>query len=129
VLSKIFKVKNEIILEIYDSFVTLFDEELFYCRSNSFDGRWFRKETIPKEILEEFQQKCEQIRSTTACNTDKTTVYTCDIKVKTCGVLLACTCCGIIVNYKEFYGAESCTQVALFYLETIDNYKGILTGN
>jgi hypothetical protein len=42
---------------------------------------------------------------------------------------LACTCCGIIVNYKEFYGAESCTQVALFYLETIDNYKGIFTGN
>ena len=80
-------------------------------------------------LCEEFQQNGEQIRSTTVCNTDKTTVYTCDIKVKTCGVLLACTCCGIIVNYKEYYGAKSCTQVALFYLETIDNYKGIITRN
>ena len=43
----------------------------------------------------------------------------------TCGLLLACTPCGIILNVKEFYGAESCPQVALFYLETRKNFEGI----
>ncbi len=60
----------------------------------------------------------------TKCNTDKTAQYTCDVKVKTCGLLLACTPCGIILNVKEFYGAESCPQVALFYLETRKNIEG-----
>jgi len=117
-------VKNEEIVEIYDSYVSFFDEELLYCRGNSFDGRWFKRETIPPHLLEEYGNQHNQVKSSSKCNTDKTSVFTCDVKVKTCGILLACSNCGIILNCKEFYFAESCSQVALFYLETVANYKG-----
>ena len=55
-------------------------------------------------------------------NTDKTNVYACDMKVKTRGIQLALTNCGIIVAYRELYGSESTTQVALVYLDLCDNF-------
>jgi hypothetical protein len=69
--------------------------------------------------------KINRGRSTNKCKTDKTTQYTCDVKVKTCGLLLACTPCGFILNVKKFYGAESCPQIALFYPENRKNLEGV----
>jgi len=112
-------------LEIYDSFVNFDDEELFFVRGIDYDYRWVKAEALPVELLDEFRTLKNRGRSATKCNTDKTAQYTCDVKVKTCGLLLACTPCGIILNVKEFYGAESCPQVALFYLETRKNFEGI----
>ena len=74
--------------------------------------------------METYRASKNRGRSITKCNTDKTAQYSCDMKVKTCGLLLACTPCNIILNVKEFYGAESCSQVALFYLETRKNFIG-----
>ena len=59
------------------------------------------------------------------CNTDKASQLSCPLKVKSRGIVLACDPCGIIAGYKEMYGAESCTQVALFYLETCDSKAGL----
>ena len=112
-------------MEIYDSFVNFEDEEIFFVRGIDYDHRWVKAESLPIELLDEFRTKKNRGRSTSKCNTDKTAQYTCDVKVKTCGLLLACTPCGIILNVKEFYGAESCPQVALFYLETRKNFEGI----
>lgn len=58
------------------------------------------------------------------CNTDKIAQYSCDMNVKNCGLLLDCTPCSIILNVKDLYGAESCSQLALFYLETRQNCIG-----
>ena len=112
-------------MEIYDSFVNFDDEELFFVRGIDYDYRWVKAESLPVELLDEFRTLKNRGRSATKCNTNKTAQYTCDVKVKTCGLLLACTPCGIILNVKEFYGAESCPQVALFYLETRKNFEGI----
>lgn len=85
--------------------------------------RWFDRETIPIHLLQEYLDN-KNPNAKNSCNVDKTTTFSCDFKVKTCGILLACSNCGIILNYKEFYGAESCKQVGLFYLETSNNFKG-----
>ena len=114
--------EDEEIIAIHDSFLTSYDIELFYCKGNLFKGRWFQAETIPPNVLNKFRESHNQSKSSSTCNTDKTSVYSCIFKLKTCGVLLACSNCGIILNFKEFYGAESCSQVALFYLETTQNF-------
>ena len=72
--------------------------------------------------METYRASKNRGRSITKCNTDKTAQYSCDMKVKTSGLLLACTPCNIILNVKEFYGTESCS--ALFYLETRKNFIG-----
>ena len=36
---------HEKIKQIHESFITLLDEELFFCRGENSEGRWFNKET------------------------------------------------------------------------------------
>jgi hypothetical protein len=50
-------------------------------------------------------------------NVDKTDAFTCELKCRTRGLIIACNCCGIISGFKELFGAESLTQVALMLLE------------
>jgi hypothetical protein len=119
-----FTVNKDDVLEIYDSFLNFDDDELFFVRGINFDLKWCKVSSIPSILLESYRISKNKGRSTSTCNTDKTAQYTCEMKVKTCGLLLACTPCNIILNVKEFYGAESCSQVALFYLETRKNFKG-----
>lgn len=61
------------------------------------------------------------------CNTEKSKLTSCDIKCKTRGILIMATNCGIVVSFREMYGAESLTQVALFYLDTLDHWQGKLS--
>jgi hypothetical protein len=39
------------------------------------------------------------------------------------GIQLAATNCGIVLGYRDLYGAEILTQVALFFLDIYDNFK------
>ena len=84
--------------------------------------RWFKSSDVPTEILEAYLQRKRDSTHISSCNTDKTNVYACDMKVKTRGIQLALTNCGIIVAYRELYGSESTTQVALVYLDLCDNF-------
>jgi hypothetical protein len=59
----------------------------------------------------------------TGYNNDKTITHTCDVKVKTRGILLALSNCGIILGYRELYGSESVTQVANMYLDIVDLFQ------
>ena len=59
------------------------------------------------------------------CNTDKAKVFSCEHKCKTHGILLAAFNCGIVIGYRELFGKESTTQVALLYLDIYDYYIGI----
>ena len=110
---------------IYDSYVNLDDIELFLCNTNVNDLHWFRKEDIPEEVYQEYKNK-KTIGNSRTCNTDKTTVFNCDLKCKTRGLQLACSNCGIVLAFRELYGSESLTQVALMYLDIVDNFKGII---
>ena len=58
------------------------------------------------------------------CNTVKSQFYTCESKNKTRGVVIASSNCGIVLGWREIYGAESCTQVALFYLNITNLFNG-----
>ncbi len=60
----------------------------------------------------------------TSCNTDKTTVTPCEIKCKTRGVIILVSNCGIIISFREMYGAESLQQVAFLYNDTLALFKG-----
>jgi hypothetical protein len=60
-----------------------------------------------------------------SCNTDKAKVFSCEHKCKTHGILLAVFNCGIVIGYRELFGKESTTQVALLYLDIYDYYIGI----
>ena len=60
------------------------------------------------------------------CNIDKTKdkQYFSQMKSRTKGLLLAMSNNGLIFSYKEIFFSESCTQVAMFYFETIANFHG-----
>ena len=72
-------------------FLNFDDEELFFVRGLSFDLKWCKVSSIPAELMETYRASKNRGRSITKCNTDKTAQYSCDMKVKTCGLLLACT--------------------------------------
>jgi transcription elongation factor Elf1 len=81
---------------------------------------WYKKDSISREVLDlYFNQKNKQ-RKLTSCNTDKTSVYACNLKCKTRGIELACSNCGIVLAFRELYGSESLTQVAYMYLDLVD---------
>jgi transcription elongation factor Elf1 len=82
----------------------------------------FAKEDLPKEMLAEYL--IQSRTSPNACNTDKTNVFYCDMKCKTRGIQIACNNCGIVFAVRELFGSKSLTEVALMYLDLVDNYKG-----
>jgi len=46
------------------------------------------------------------------------------MKCKTRGILLAATNCGIVISFRELFGAESLKQVTQLYLDTFDLFEG-----
>ena len=88
---------------------------------------WVFRENIDSQILKQFENKRDivdrvetrQYEAIDDCNTEKINNFHCTIKVKTRGILLACTNCGIVIGAREIYGAESKTQVAMMYLDLV----------
>lgn len=111
--------KNEIIEEIYDSYLTREDTEIFLCRSNLLARKWVSRDTISNEQYEILRK----INTEGQCNTNKESVYSCLVKVKTRGILLAATNCGIVLGYREIYRGEGLRQVGSFYLDICENYR------
>lgn len=116
---------NDKIVLLYDSYVNHKDQELFLCKTKVTDLKWFRKEVVPHDLLANYnQKKIKESTISTTCNTDKSSIFSCEMKCKTRGIQLACGNCGIILGYRELFGAESCTQVAQMYLDLCVAYKG-----
>lgn len=93
------------------------------CDTNATNNVWIAKDKIrPIEILDKYIQSINT--GPVSCNTDKTKQYTCDLKCRTRGIQIAAFNCGVILGWREMYLSESITQVALMYLDIIDNYIG-----
>ena len=58
------------------------------------------------------------------CQIDKSNMYSCLFKCKTRGLILAAFDCGIVLGWRDLYGAESLAQIAYMYLDILDAYKG-----
>ena len=124
------KVSGDNIVIIYDSFVPGDGDEIFLCKTERMDFRWFCRDDLPSTLLQTFIDTHRLTSETlTSCNTDKTNIYTCEMKCKTRGIQIACNNCGIVVAHRELFGSESLTQVALMYLDMADNYIGKLNYN
>jgi hypothetical protein len=108
------------------------DNEIFLCRlkKKSIEEKeayWFRLEDIPKDVLNDYKSSHkldENVMSETTCSTDKTKVYSCELKARTCGILILCGNCGLIEGFSELYGSESCTQVGSFLVAFHENFTG-----
>lgn len=116
--------RREVVTEIYDSFVTVSEQELFFCKGNTFNYRWLTEHDLQKNLLQQFRDIKKASLGDQHCNTDKSIQYTCEIKVRTRGIETLCSNCGTILAFKEIYGSESLTQGALLYLELFQNFKG-----
>ncbi len=113
------------VILIYDSFINLHDVELFLCRTTEVDFKWFRKDLVPHDLLKQYiDKKTTEIYTIKTCNTDKSKIFACEMKCKTRGVQLACSDSGIVLAFRELYGAESCTQVAQMYIDLCKSFIG-----
>ena len=76
-------------------------------------------------ILDAYMQKVKSHKAVSACYTHKINTTICDVKIKTRGILLIVSNCGVIVSYREMYGSQSITQVAnlYLYLDRTDIFK------
>ena len=124
------KVNGEKIERIYDSFVGSDEREIFFVKTGDGDKKWLTKADIAKTLLNRFlkykQKKGDPVNdyeSKDVCHIDKEDEYCCELKCKTRGVLISCTNCGIIVGYKEMYGAESLKQMEAFMLEIVADWR------
>ena len=99
------------------------DEELYFCETTNKEQKWYSATDVPNEIKMAYLSKMPINPHPTGCNTDKTITHACDVKVKTRGILLALSNCGIIVGYRELYGSESITQFANMYLDMVDLFQ------
>lgn len=98
---------------------------MFLCKTEQVDLKWFKKDIVPKDVLEAYTTKINSETVTTkTCNTDKSKFFTCNMKCKTRGLQLACGNCGIVLAFRELFGSESCTQVAQMYIDLCEAYKG-----
>ena len=70
---------------------------------------WVFREKIDSQILKQFENKRDivdrvetrEYEAIDYCNTEKINNFHCTIKVKTRGILLACTNCGIVIGARE----------------------------
>ena len=60
-----------------------------------------------------------------SCNTWKAATP-CEIICRTRGMVLIVSNCGIVISWREIYVAESLTQEALLFLDTLDLLIGIV---
>ena len=93
------------------------------------DPAWFASKDLPKKLVDDYRKLkgglLENEATTSTCNTDKTKVYTCELKSRTCGIQIICSNCGIIEGFRELLGSESCTQVADMLVKFRQEYTGI----
>jgi hypothetical protein len=116
--------ENEKIIKIHDSYINTEEVELFYTETTR-NVKWLERRQISESKYLEFIKDRKSIHEDfESCNTLKLTVTSCDIKCKTRGILLSATNCGIVMSFRELYGSESCTQVALLFMDTLDSFKG-----
>ncbi len=108
--------------------MTFDEQEIFLCRCKDETLVWVSRLDVPVEIFETYSSnnQVEGHEENIHCNNDKTKVYTCLLKCKTIGILIAASPCGVILGLRELYGSESPTQTAYFYLDLVDNYEGKL---
>lgn len=124
--------RNETIVKICDNHVTFQGAELLFCKTSLNELKWFTKFDCPETMYRDYCKQFQQPQGFSECNTDKTVTnfgrldLSCVNKTKTKGVVLAVFNCGIILGYRELFGAESCTQVCLFYLDILTAYAGKL---
>jgi hypothetical protein len=130
-LKILYLVPHEKILTIYDSYLDYNDNEFFLVQTSRHPLKWVVKDQIKCDIFNKFieikkleaEERYNKLKTST-CNTDKTTVTSCEIKCKTRGFILLVSNCGITVAFREIYGAESLPQVASLMLDTLDLFKG-----
>ncbi len=80
---------------------------------------------MPPDLLNQYlEKKTSEIGTIKTCNTDKSKIFACEMKCKTRGVQLACSDSGIVLAFRELYGAESCTQVAQMYVDLCESFIG-----
>jgi len=60
------------------------------------------------------------------CNTNKVECTACESKCKTRGVVLIVMNCGIVMSFAEIFCAESLPQISMLFLDTIDQFKGVI---
>ena len=80
-----------------------------------------------KDVLNDYkssQKLDENLMSETTCSTDKTKVYSYELKARTCGILILCGNCGLIEGFSELYGSESRTKVGSFLVDFHENFTG-----
>ena len=110
---------------VHDSFVNLEDKEIFLCRISTGELKWFTKHDIPAEVFLQFQKRnISECENNQFCQIDKSNMYSCLFKCKTRGLILAAFDCGIVLGWRDLYGAESLAQIAYMYLDILDAYKG-----
>ncbi len=117
--------RNEEVLTIYDSFVSQLGEELFLCDTNFTKNKWIERNSIRpiKQLLDFIDMRTEKQELT--CNTDKSLAYTCELKVRTRGIQICASNCGIIIAFREMFLSESKHQVAIMYIDIADHFIGI----
>lgn len=97
----------------------------YFCRDHKYQKLEFEKVDYPKKLLEEFKiVSSDNSEISNTFNTDKSKVYTCESKTSTCGLQIFCSNCGLILGFKEMFGSESCTQVAVQLTEFRKHFKG-----
>ena len=81
---------------------------------------------MQNELRQKHISKIRCSDNANSCNTDKTVLHACDVKVKTRGILIFMNNCGVIVGYRELYGSESLTRVANLYLDLVDSIQSLI---
>ncbi len=97
------------------------NELLYLCHTSKAEIKWLKRGQISDHDYELFQQQTYQ-QKPQSCNTYK--ANHCTMKCKTRGILLAATNCGIVISFRELFGAESLKQVTQLYLDTFDLFEG-----
>jgi hypothetical protein len=85
--------------------------------------KWYKKDDLPTNLLNNYIESKTNRKLLSSCNTDKTSCFSCDMKCRTRGIQLGINNCGVIVGYRELFGSESSSQVALMYLDICDHYQ------
>ena len=104
---------------ICDSYVTIDEQEILLCRCKDETLAWVSRLDVPTDVFDAFSSNktIDGHEENVHCNNDKIKVFTCLLKCKTIGILIAASPCGIILGIRELYGSESPNQTAFFYLE------------
>ena len=93
------------------------------CETGPNDKKWFAANDVPCDIKGAYISKVRPSEYLNQCNIIKISITSCEVKVKTRGILLMIASCGVIVGYREICGSESITQEANMYLDMVELFK------